>query len=1328
MKLFDKIISIFLSAAVLISVFTPLNRTQAKVDEEVKYSKLVNTEILLEDTLEDNTKAEIIRGFNKSNAYANCGFTEVRSVIYRSTDSEKENSCVLYDIENIGIVERAEFDITVAEANKWLIEQPGGIDSILFLINDATEEVKASSLEGYNAQKELLHSQLNHHSYKLTYKVPQGNRKIKFDTSNFGNWGIYITGVRFYGEKPQRNDGELLHSQTAPLKKTYYIPQKIITKAEITVRISKYDFASASEGKAALKTETRLMQYSLEGKLYDDVLESDIEIEETGAANSDDYEYILKTYFPLNTKYIQVNENDKFILTDIAIYGGDDTSVPTEPLIMGDFVESFAKAYKHEGFGFNSFLGAKTGLANPRVTAYRAENSENAYVTYAAPNNGTMTHAEFDINVTSWKESYKVTDEIERRKHIFVSRDGENFEPVIDSECIVQNKCMDGMLDYTGYKLRCHLPVGSKYIKIDASDFNAWDFVITQVLLYGARTGYDYSSLPSLYKVNSDYFNMAVAIEPRHIFDARELLLTQYNELTIENQMKAHVIHPRENVFSFSGVDQIVEFAQENGLRVRGHGLVYEKTMPDWFFKDENGNEASKELVMERLEHHVRTVVRRYKGKIYCYDLVNEMFDHRGWDTRDLSRICGADEYIRKVYQWAHEEDPDAILIINDNFYDIPEKRRNIYDYVKELVDDGVPVHGIGFQEHQFLDTPLDEVEEYFQLFSSISNFKLFVTELDIQAFRFEQSNRSWPQYMEDEIKELSAKKYAALFDIYRKYSEHIETVGMWNVCDGESWSDVSNPDIKHFATLFGYEKEPNPSYWRVADVDKRMPRWDSSTKIPEVRSNNYIIDSSNDLLIVRGTSENDVTAKFYSNFGEKVELSSKTKAGGGAYEFEFEINTDTIYTGETAPEYILEVTDGLEKNIDTFIYYTNYQRNSYYTIDDDMSDFSQMYRDKNLKYNDTQAAVGTHTFWSNANRGSGEAVYALPWGVTTKSLEIEMYKYGILSELSYYDVYYSQDDINYTLADIEWNVENYDSETKKCILKGRAKNISDLATYWKIDTGTAVNKYLKNVKIKTKPLIESELKNNADVFDVSGYEFMSWAGAKCGLTGRGAYYGGSGAAITFNAGEGKQFGSVEFKTAINSNSGWIYSEDIWRNQLIMYSDDGINWTKAGNVYAAEPTVIKHDNSTYNNYTVKCRLPVRSQYVKIEMPSGNVSVLEAMIYGARLNGGIAVDKSKDTVAFSQIPVLKKNDGTYKVIGKLKNNSIDKNGVIYFLGLYDGSRLVSVNMAKTEWLGAETEDIIDITAEISGECSANTAKLFVLLEDGMMPLTGAVLVR
>ncbi len=41
-------------------------------------------------------------------------------------------------------------------------------------------------------------------------------------------------------------------------------------------------------------------------------------------------------------------------------------------------------------------------------------------------------------------------------------------------------------------------------------------------------------------------------------------------------------------------MDRIVEFAERHNLRVRGHGLVYEKVLPDWLYKDEDGNTASK--------------------------------------------------------------------------------------------------------------------------------------------------------------------------------------------------------------------------------------------------------------------------------------------------------------------------------------------------------------------------------------------------------------------------------------------------------------------------------------------------------------------------------------------------------------------------------------------------------------------------------------------------------------------------------------------------------------------------------------------------------------
>ncbi len=47
-------------------------------------------------------------------------------------------------------------------------------------------------------------------------------------------------------------------------------------------------------------------------------------------------------------------------------------------------------------------------------------------------------------------------------------------------------------------------------------------------------------------------------------------------------------------------------------------------------------------------------------------------------------KICG-EEYIAKVFQWAHEADPDAVLVYNDYNTENPSKRDRIYKMLKKL-------------------------------------------------------------------------------------------------------------------------------------------------------------------------------------------------------------------------------------------------------------------------------------------------------------------------------------------------------------------------------------------------------------------------------------------------------------------------------------------------------------------------------------------------------------------------------------------------------------------------------------------------------------------
>lgn len=1082
------------------------------------------SQLLFEDSLEDISKATVVKGFQLSTtAYGNCGFAQKRNVCYRGNETE---AFVSYDVRARGTMERIAFEVTVSLQCASLITAPGALDDILYLSADGTEFELASGMEGYQASYELLRTQNNHNTYRITYQVPEDMWAVKFDAQNFSYWQMYLTGVWFYGFAPLRITDELLlddpvssmeymaeydgwtcgnteaatnfwqkvgcmaaqdvyYNQETNAYAVYTLHGKILSRIEIRIAVpNDYSMDHLVQANAYISS-------SIGGSLYTAAVEADFAIQQLESEGAEYDCYQIAAYLPSGTTHVrfapEATEAGRYFLNGVSLYGTQEDAQAGSSLVLGDMVENFEKAYAQTGFAHNSWLEAKTGLAQPRPTAYKSGNG--AYVIYQAPNNGTIEYAEVSVTVNSWDDSWKITEDAQQDRLILASSDGVTFTAIPKADYQLDSIQYDGNLAYSNYQLFCDLPEGTKYLKIDAGTFDNWEFLLTKVLLYGPSTTYDYASLPSLYEVNDTYFDTAVALEPSDMYDYHELLLTQFNEITIENQMKPGVIHPSEDYFSFAGVDQIVAFAQEHGLKVRGHGLVYEKEMPDWFFKDENGNEASKELVMERLENHVRTVVRRYKGKIYCYDVVNEVFGHQGWDTRELSRICDADEYIRKVFQWAHEEDPDAILILNDNYYDIPQKRQNIFNYVKQLVEDGVPIHGIGFQDHHFLDTSLEAVDDTLALFSTISNLKLFVTELDVRAYGIEDTTSVWPDFMEDEIKELVAQKYGSLFDIYRKYADRIETVGLWNICDAESWLDAFYvPGRKHFATLFGYDGEPNPAYWRVIDTAQTLPRWTGGTMIPPIRNNDYTIDTDTDLLTVQGTADGTVTISLFRCFETMTKIYTETQTESGAYTAVIPIDTDDSYTGEASPDYILEVTDATGTKTDRFTYFTREQRTQYYTVTDSLENYAKMYRAKNCMFvnqPDTGERLLTALrFWGSANLGPGEVVYAIPDSFIVDDFEIEMYT----ATADTYDIYYSADDVTYLPAEMNWQPE--DAIDGLQLMKGTALQLPENTKFLKIDLGISATKYLKDVYLTATPdpaTMECTYTSTYNTIEVSG-------------------------------------------------------------------------------------------------------------------------------------------------------------------------------------------------------------------------------------------------
>jgi endo-1,4-beta-xylanase len=170
------------------------------------------------------------------------------------------------------------------------------------------------------------------------------------------------------------------------------------------------------------------------------------------------------------------------------------------------------------------------------------------------------------------------------------------------------------------------------------------------------------------------------------------------NSFTPENTAKWCVVSPQEGVYDFSGMDEMMAFAQANNLMVHGHVLVWHICLPDWLL----AKTPTRDEAIELMRNHITTMMTRYKGQIASWDVVNEAFLERGQRREDSfwERWIGSD-FIEIAFRIAHEVDPDALLFYNDFSAEATNAKADaIYAMVQDFVARGVPIDGVGFQSH----------------------------------------------------------------------------------------------------------------------------------------------------------------------------------------------------------------------------------------------------------------------------------------------------------------------------------------------------------------------------------------------------------------------------------------------------------------------------------------------------------------------------------------------------------------------------------------------------------------------------------------------------
>ncbi|RZA01847.1 MAG: endo-1,4-beta-xylanase [Sphingobacteriaceae bacterium] len=341
-----------------------------------------------------------------------------------------------------------------------------------------------------------------------------------------------------------------------------------------------------------------------------------------------------------------------------------------------------------------------------------------------------------------------------------------------------------------------------------------------------------------------DYFKndflMGVAVSSRSIRTDSALILREFNSLTAENDMKVGVIHPAEDRWNWKNADDIVAFAERHKIKIRGHNLLWHNQNAEWMFTGPDGKPASKELVLQRLKTHIFTIMNRYKGKMYAWDVVNEAIEEKNPDANKMYRdtkwleAFGGPEFIEAAFRFAREADPSAKLYYNDFNSERPDKREKIFKLLKKLKADKVPIDGVGFQAHWTVGRPsAAEIRTALDQVVSLG-LDIQVTELDITVYPkpapIVPGKPAVDPGFTPEAEAMQIAKYKEVFDIFRQYKKHINSVTFWNVSDRGSWLDsrgggsagdpIPNPPIrlKAYPLLFDVDGQRKKAYWAVVN------------------------------------------------------------------------------------------------------------------------------------------------------------------------------------------------------------------------------------------------------------------------------------------------------------------------------------------------------------------------------------------------------------------------------------------------------------------------------------------------------------------------------
>ncbi|XP_065178464.1 endo-1,4-beta-xylanase Z-like [Sycon ciliatum] len=300
------------------------------------------------------------------------------------------------------------------------------------------------------------------------------------------------------------------------------------------------------------------------------------------------------------------------------------------------------------------------------------------------------------------------------------------------------------------------------------------------------------------------------------------VLADQFSLTTPENACKWGSIRPSESTYDYKDCDLVVSTAESNNQTVRGHNLCWGVYNPGWLNKFAHNGTALRKLLTD----HVTNVTEHYMNRMYSWDVVNEaVSDNPSKESFLKNNIWypAVKDYIDAAFKAASAADSQVKLFYNDyNTASINPKSDAIYQMLKTMLENKVPLHGFGIQAHFSLSgfkdidkqeqgiygyklsaPPSDwsKVEDNIKRFVDLG-LEIHITELDVRI------NSDSKEDLKNQ-----ADVYQNMLKACLKFAPKCKSFETWGFVDKYSWLATHHPDY------FDNNYKPKPCFYAVLDT-----------------------------------------------------------------------------------------------------------------------------------------------------------------------------------------------------------------------------------------------------------------------------------------------------------------------------------------------------------------------------------------------------------------------------------------------------------------------------------------------------------------------------